>query len=45
MANTHLGRLEAEQFENLAKVLYMSVYIRTKDEDVVNIDKTEWKVT
>ena len=32
--------IKAELLENLVEVLYMSVYIRTIDLNVVNVDKT-----
>ena len=37
--------MEAEKYKNLAEILYMSVFIRTKDQNVIDVNKTEWKVT
>ena len=29
----------------MAEILFMSVFIRTKDQNVIDVNKTEWKVT
>ena len=36
--------LEVEQLECLAEMVYMSVKIRTQNQYIINIHKTEWKV-
>ena len=37
--------MEVEQLEHLAEMVYMSVEIRTEDQDIIDIYKTKQKVT
>ena len=37
--------MEVEQLEHLAEMVYMSVEIRTEDQDIIDIYKTKRKVT
>ena len=49
-ANTHLGRLMWRSWrwsssKTGLEILLMSVFIRTKDQNVIDVNKTKWKVT